>query len=76
MKESDKQKEFIRKYKRNKIKVVFIQVFILIGILLLWEVLAYKEVINSFITSCPSKILVCLLMIICYIIFGLLLVRL
>lgn len=56
MKESDKQKEFIRKYKRNKIKVVFIQVFILIGILLLWEVLAYKEVINSFITSCPSKI--------------------
>jgi len=56
MKESDKQKEFIRKYKRNKIKVVFIQVFILIGILLLWEVLAYKEVINSFITSCPSKV--------------------
>ena len=44
MKESDKQKEFIRKYKRNKIKVVFIQVIILIGILLLWEVLAYKEV--------------------------------
>ena len=75
MKESDKQKEFIRKYKRNKIKVVFIQVFILIGILLLWEVLAYKEVINSFITSCPI-LLVCLLMIICYIIFGLLLVRL
>lgn len=56
MNESRKQKQFIKKYKRNKILTLFFQFFIAFIILFLWEVLARNGVINSFITSYPSKI--------------------
>lgn len=57
MKVSDKQKNYLRKIKRNKIFIRFTQIFILISLLLVWELLAKYEIINSFITSSPSKIL-------------------
>ena len=57
MKVSDKQKNYLKKIKRNKIFIRFTQIFILISLLLVWELLAKYEIINSFITSSPSKIL-------------------
>lgn len=56
MNESRKQKEFIKRYKRKKILILFLQIFILFVLLGLWEIMARNNVINSFITSYPSKI--------------------
>lgn len=56
MRTSEKQKKFIRRYKRKKIFIKFLQFFIGIAFLLIWEFLAREGFINSFITSYPSKI--------------------
>lgn len=56
MSESKKQKLFVKKYKRKKILTLFFQIFIAAFLLSLWEILARFNVINSFITSSPSKI--------------------
>ena len=53
---SEEAKKYIKKQKINKIKIIFAQVFILIGFLLLWELLSSKEIINSFLFSSPSAI--------------------
>jgi NitT/TauT family transport system permease protein len=47
---------FIKKHKRETILVWFFRVAILLFGLGLWEILAQFQVIDSFITSCPSKI--------------------
>ena len=56
MNESRRQKQFVRKYKYKRILTLFLQVFIAIVLLGIWEVLANSGVINSFITSSPSRI--------------------
>lgn len=56
MTQSDKQLLFIKKYKKNKIKILLIQLFILFAFIILWEFLAKREIINAFITSSPSRI--------------------
>jgi len=53
---SEEAKKYIKKQKINKIKIVFAQIFILVGFLLLWELLSSKEIINSFLFSSPSAI--------------------
>ncbi len=53
---SEKQKAFVKKYKRDKVLIRFFQIFIGVIILILWEVLAKCGVINTFITSYPSAI--------------------
>jgi len=53
---SEEAKKYIKKQKINKIKIVFAQIFILAGFLLLWEFLSNKEIINSFLFSSPSAI--------------------
>ena len=54
---SDDRKKYLRKIRTNKILVVLTQLSILILFLVLWEVLANKKIIDSFITSQPSRIL-------------------
>lgn len=51
------RKRYLRKILINKLSVVFTQIGILILFIVLWEILANKEVIDSFITSKPSEIL-------------------
>lgn len=54
---SKEQKEFIKNYKCNKVLIFFIQIIIVIGFLVVWELLSTKNIINSFIFSSPSKVL-------------------
>jgi NitT/TauT family transport system permease protein len=53
---SKEQKLFLNKYRRNKKLVLFIQVFIVIFLIVLWEFLSINNIINSFIFSSPSKV--------------------
>ena len=54
---SDEYKKYIKKIRINKIFVLICQLLILIITILIWEFLAKKEIINTFIYSSPSKIL-------------------
>ncbi len=53
---SDKQKRFLKVYKKKKILTLFFQIFIGVSFLVIWEILARCGIINAFITSYPSKI--------------------
>jgi len=55
---SKEHKEFLKKLKREKIIVLFFQIFILIAFLILWEISSNLKLINPFIFSSPSKVLV------------------
>ena len=55
MKTNDRKK-YLQKRRKNKILVAITQVFILIAFLGIWEWMANKEIIDSFITSQPSRI--------------------
>lgn len=46
-----------KKNKKNKISVILTQLLILIIFIIGWELLANKGIIDSFITSQPSRIL-------------------
>jgi len=54
---SNEHKQFLKNIKRNKILVIITQIFILIFLLLLWEFLAEKGIINTFIASSPSRVI-------------------
>jgi len=54
---SKEYKNYLKKIRINKILVIFFQLLILISIIFIWEFLAKKELINTFIYSSPSKIL-------------------
>ena len=51
------RKTYLKKIKQKKYLVLLTQILILITFLLLWEVLANRNVIVSFITSKPSRII-------------------
>jgi NitT/TauT family transport system permease protein len=53
---SENQKKYIKNYKRKKILIILCQISIALIILGLWEMLARFHLINTFITSYPSKI--------------------
>lgn len=53
---SEERKKYLRKIKANKIAVVVTQILILVTFIVLWEMLANMKIINSFITSSPSRI--------------------
>ena len=53
---SKERKKYLNKVKRDNIIVIVTQIFILVGFLALWEILADSKVIDSFITSQPSRI--------------------
>ena len=54
---SKEQKEFIKKYKLNKIVILGIQIMIVSLFFIIWEILSKKGIINSFIFSSPSIII-------------------
>ena len=54
---SEDRKKYLRKIKRNKTVVLISQILFLIAFIAIWEILAQTKVINSFITSSPSRIL-------------------
>lgn len=53
---SEDRKKYLRKITINKITVLITQILVLVAFVILWEVLAQTKVINSFITSSPSRI--------------------
>ena len=54
---SEERKKYLRKQKLNKTLVISSQIIILVIFLGLWEFLANKGIIDSFITSSPSRII-------------------
>lgn len=54
---SVERKKYLRKSIITKISIVVIQVAIVISFIALWEILANKGIIDSFITSKPSRML-------------------
>lgn len=48
---------FLKKQRMKKIAVILLRCFVLVAILGVWELLAHFKVINSFITSCPSRVI-------------------
>ena len=54
---SIERKQYLNKLKMQKIQVLLVQVLILVGFLLVWEFLANQNIIDSFITSQPSRIM-------------------
>ena len=53
---SQERKKDLKKVKRKKLLVIATQLIILIGFLVIWEALANAKIIDSFITSQPSRI--------------------
>ena len=54
---SNERKRYLTKKKTKKVLTIITQVSILIIFLTIWEILANREIIDSFITSQPSRIL-------------------
>ncbi len=54
---SEQAKSIIKKKKRQKFFIIFVQFLIVIGFFLGWEYLAQNKIINSFIFSSPSRIM-------------------
>lgn len=54
---SNERKQYLRQIKKQKYLVLLTQLLIVVGFLALWEFLANKEIIDSFIMSQPSRIL-------------------
>lgn len=53
---SKERKHYLKQIKRKKYFVLLTQILILVGFLGLWEILANQNIIDSFITSQPSRI--------------------
>lgn len=54
---SSEFKKYLKKKKIKKILIIFSQISILLVCIILWEYLANKEIINTFIYSSPSRML-------------------
>ena len=54
---SEERKKYLKKQKLEKILVLASQILVLVAFLSLWEFLANKGILDSFITSSPSRIL-------------------
>lgn len=53
---SEDRKKYLKKIKINKITVLVTQILVLVAFIAIWEILANAKIINSFITSSPSRI--------------------
>lgn len=54
---SIEHKKVLKKKRKRKILITFVQILILLSIIIVWELLAKYEIINPFISSSPSRIL-------------------
>ena len=53
------QKKFIQQYKKDSLIVKLFRILLLVGFLSLWELTSYFGIVDSFIFSSPSKIVLC-----------------
>jgi len=53
---SEDRKKYLRKIKKGKISIIVTQLLILLIFIIGWEILANQGIIDSFITSQPSRI--------------------
>ena len=49
-------KEYVKKIKREKNIILFLQIFIIFFFMFLWDILAYFNIIDTFIFSSPKNI--------------------
>jgi NitT/TauT family transport system permease protein len=54
---SNERKKYLLKKKRKKFSILIIQILILVIFVSLWEILANLKIIDSFITSQPSRVI-------------------
>lgn len=54
---SHEHRKYLRKIRNNKILVISLQILLLVILLTIWELLAKYELINTFISSSPSRVL-------------------
>ena len=54
---SEERKQYLRKITITKVSVLATQIILVILFIILWEVLANKGIIDSFVTSQPSRML-------------------
>ena len=54
---SKEHKEYIKKIKINKILIFLVQITMIIGLTIIWQFLADKQIINTFITSSPKEVI-------------------
>ena len=54
---SKEHKKYLKKIKKKKLLIVLTQMLILITLITIWELLAHYNVINTFISSSPSRII-------------------
>lgn len=54
---SDDQKRYLKSLKRDKLKVAFTRILILVVFIALWEIAAEYKLIDPFLTSSPSRII-------------------
>ena len=54
---SEERKKYLKNFKIEQILVLGGQILLLVAFLGLWEILAEKGIIDSFITSSPSRII-------------------
>ncbi len=57
MAQSNEHKEYLNKLKKDKFKVAFFRIFILVLFLALWEISGYYRWIDPFLTSTPSRMI-------------------
>ena len=53
---SSEHEKYLKRIKHQRFVIIFFRIFILVFFLILWEFLAKANILNSFITSYPSKI--------------------
>lgn len=53
---SEEYKKFLKKIKRDNFLVFITQISIIIAFLIIWQILADKDIINTFLVSSPSKV--------------------
>ncbi|MEG1008600.1 MAG: ABC transporter permease [Clostridia bacterium] len=61
MLESIDRKKYLKNIFIKKISILFTQIFIVLSIIISWELLAYFNIIDSFITSTPSRVVATLI---------------
>ena len=54
---SSEHKEYLKKLKRRKLLILLVQLLILALFIIIWELLAKYNIINTFISSSPSRII-------------------
>lgn len=54
---SEEHKNYLKKVKRQNKIVIFFKIFIILAFMSLWEICAKLEIINPFLTSYPSQII-------------------